>query len=108
MTITSIAIENLKRSTDNVRKSFSKSGIDEMKASILSHGLLDNLIVTEADDGMYDVIGGERRLVAMQALIKEGSLPKGHSVPCLIVDAANASELSLAENTVREAMHPAD
>jgi ParB family chromosome partitioning protein len=108
MTITPIALENLKLSPQNVRKSFSKSGIDEMKASILAHGLLDNLIVTEADDGMYHVVGGGRRLIAMHALIKEGSLPKGHTVPCKIVDDANASELSLAENTVREAMHPAD
>lgn len=108
MSIKSINLESLQVSPQNVRKSFSKSGIDEMKASIISHGLLDNLIVSEADDGMYNVVGGGRRLVAMQALQKEGSLPKGYVVPCKIVNAEDAAELSLAENTVREAMHPAD
>jgi ParB family chromosome partitioning protein len=54
------------------------------------------------------VVGGGRRLVALHALLKEGALPKGHGVPCLVVDSDNAAELSLAENTVRGAMHPAD
>ena len=57
----------------------------------------------------YAVIAGGRRLAALQALANEGALAEGYPVPCHVVtDAENAVELSLAENTVRAAMHPAD
>jgi hypothetical protein len=42
MNLSEISIEKLNVSLSNVRKSFSKSGIEEMKASILAHGLLSN------------------------------------------------------------------
>jgi ParB family chromosome partitioning protein len=35
-------------------------------------------------------------------------LPKDHAVPCKIVCAEEAAEISLAENIIRQAMHPAD
>ena len=109
MTFTSIDIERLKVSAHNVRKSHNKTSFEELKASILAHGLMQNLVVTEADDGTYLVIAGARRLAALQALVKEGSLARGEKVPCQIVkDGEDAREMSLAENTVREAMHPAD
>ena len=45
----------------------------------------------------------------MKALAEEGILNADHPVPCRVIDAAeNAGELSLAENVVRVAMHPAD
>ena len=55
------------------------------------------------------MIAGGRRLAAMQALAAEGVLDGDYPVPCRMVDdAAAETELSLAENTVRAAMHPAD
>jgi ParB family transcriptional regulator, chromosome partitioning protein len=42
------------------------------------------------------------------ALQKDGKLPKDHTVPCQLANEEKAVELSLAENTVREAMHPLD
>jgi ParB family chromosome partitioning protein len=108
MTFTSIDIERLKVSPHNVRKSHNKTSFEELKASILAHGLMQNLVVTEADDGTYFVIAGARRLAALQALVKDGALARGE-VPCqLVKDGGDAHEMSLAENTVREAMHPAD
>lgn len=39
----------------------------------------------------------------------DGTLPATATVPCTIIDAEqDATELSLAENVVRVAMHPAD
>ena len=57
----------------------------------------------------YAVIAGGRRLAAMQALAAEGALDEDHPVPCrMIGDIVTAEEVSLAENSVRAAMHPAD
>ena len=109
--------------TDNVRRTpADASAFAELKASIVAHGLLENLIVRAMEPGpdpgsnpgqvpagRYAVIAGGRRLAAMQALAAEGALDADHPVPCrLLGGTAAADEVSLAENTVRAAMHPAD
>src|SRR3546814_8644782 len=80
----------------------------ELRASIAVHGLQQNLVVAPANgDGVHEVIAGGRRLAALKALQAEGKLPPDCVVPCFI-RTENAAELSLAENIVRQAMHPAD
>lgn len=92
--------------THNVRRTPSAQ-LEELVASIAAHGLLENLLVIRAGDA-FQVIAGGRRLSALHLLQREGRLSPDHAVPCEIVPAEKARELSLAENTVREAMHPAD
>ena len=82
--------------------------MEELKASLLAHGLMQNLVVTDTGDGTYRVIAGGRRLEAIHSLQAEGKLPEDFAVPCQIVTEEHALEMSLAENTVRLAMHPAD
>ena len=103
-----IAVSRLEKSALNARRTVRADGMGELKASILAHGLMQNLVVTEAGDGMFHVIAGGRRLEAIRALQSEGKLPEDFAVPCQIVTEAYALEMSLAENTVRLAMHPAD
>lgn len=103
-----IALGKLEKSPQNVRRTAAKAASAELKASILAHGLMQNLVVTETGDGTYRVIAGARRLAALKALQEDGKLPQDHAVPCQIVNDDHAAELSLAENTVRQAMHPAD
>jgi ParB family chromosome partitioning protein len=67
---------------ENARKTFNKSGIHEMQASILAHGLIENLVVAEGEDGKYYVVAGGRRLTAMKGLQKEGKLPDDFEVAC--------------------------
>lgn len=98
----------LEKSPLNARRTVAKVGMDELKASILAHGLMQNLVVTESDDGVYHVIAGGRRLQAIHLLQSEGKLPLDFAVPCQIVTEESAQEMSLAENIVRLAMHPAD
>lgn len=98
----------LAKSPFNARKTAPKGGIEELKASILSHGLMQNLVVTEAGDGVYHVIAGGRRLQAIHSLQYEGKLLQDYAVPCQVVAEASSLEMSLAENVVRLAMHPAD
>lgn len=102
----SIPLKDLKPSPRNVRKTGGQS-IDDLAASIAAHGLLQNLTVIEAGKG-YEVVAGGRRLSALKLLAKQKKLPANYEVPCLLVADDAATEASIAENTVREAMHPAD
>ncbi len=103
-----IAVSRLEKSPLNARRTAVKVGMVELKASLLAHGLMQNLVVTDTGDGTYRVIAGGRRLEAIHALQAEGKLPEDFAVPCQIVTESHALEMSLAENTVRLAMHPAD
>src|ERR1700677_1756884 len=96
-----IALEKLEKSPFNVRKTLTRAGIEEMKASILAHGLMQNLVVTAAGDGTYLVVAGSRRLAALRELQQEGKLRADYAVPCKFATHDHAHELSLAENTVR-------
>ena len=113
--IRDIPLSQLELSPGNVRKTpADASAFTELKASIAAHGLLENLIARAmgpgADGiGRYAVIAGGRRLAAMQALAAEGALDEDHPVLCRMIGAiVAAEEVSLAENSVRAAMHPAD
>ena len=109
--IQSIPLSQLELSPANVRKtSAGKTAFAELKASIAAHGLLENLIVRAIDGSdRYAVIAGGRRLTALIDLAREGMLSTDYPVPCRVVDdTAPESELSLTENVVRAAMHPAD
>lgn len=103
-----IAVSRLEKSPLNARRTIAKVGMDELKASVLAHGLMQNLVVTDAGDGIFHVIAGGRRLEAIRSLQKEGKLREDFAVPCQVVTEEHAFEMSLAENTVRLAMHPAD
>jgi ParB family chromosome partitioning protein len=64
-----IQVKNLAKSALNVRKTISATADEELKASILAHGLMQNLVVTEGKKGKYLVIAGARRLEALKSLI---------------------------------------
>ena len=97
-----------RRSKRNVRKN-PRLSIPELAASIFRVGLLQNLVVILASDGEhYEVVAGDRRLTALKLLAKKKRIAADHEVPCLLVADASARTVSLAENVLREAMHPAD
>jgi ParB family chromosome partitioning protein len=79
-----------------------------MVASIRAHGLLAPLVVRADDGGDFKVIAGNRRLAALRDVYKEAGRPP--KVPCILraVDDDTADALALAENFVREPMHPLD
>ena len=113
--IRSVPLDRLELSPANVRKTEAgKSAFAELKASIAAHGLLENLVVRaiRPDEGAaerYAVIAGGRRLAALADLAGDGVLPLDHPVPCRVIENGAAdNELSLAENVVHAAMHPAD
>ena len=107
--IQSIPLDKLVKSTANARKTPpSDAEQAELMASIAAHGLQQNLVVRRARKrGVFEVVAGGRRLDALKDLQAEGAVAADYSVPCQ-VRTKDAEEISLAENTVRAAMHPAD
>ncbi|PEQ10435.1 chromosome partitioning protein ParB [Novosphingobium sp. PC22D] len=108
--IQSIPLAKLVESPGNVRRHSDATADAELKASIASHGLLQNLIVRPAPRGKFEVEAGERRRRAMLSLVEDKVLVRNHEVTCLVIadGAGSAIETSLAENFHRLAMNPAD
>lgn len=107
-TIQMIPLNHLVPSAANVRKTALTAGIDALAASIAAHGLLQNVQVRVASKGKYEVVAGGRRLAALKLLVEQKRINKDADIPCHILNTEDAGEISLAENTLREPMHPAD
>ena len=113
MTLQTIPLNQLVPAPCNVRKTGAVS-IDDLAASIAAHGLLQNLQVRVLPgDGdhpteTYEVVAGGRRLAALKRLAKDELVPMDYPVPCNVLRVENGAEISLAENVIRQAMHPAD
>lgn len=107
MNIQMIPLNRLVPSPFNVRKTGGMA-IDDLAASITAHGLLQNLQVRPTAKGKFEVVAGGRRLKALNLLAKNKCITKSFEVGCNVMDGDNLTEISLAENTLREAMHPAD
>ena len=110
-----IPLHRLKKSPKNARKTpHPKADIEALAASIAAKGLLQNLVVEpeRKDDGKetgyYLVTIGEGRRLAHLLRAKRKEIRKAEPVRCILDTAHNAHEISLAENVIRSAMHPAD
>src|SRR5271154_2431700 len=108
MKIKMIALTDLIPSPANVRKTGAANGIAELAASIEAHGLLQNLQVRTGASGKYEGVAGGRRLAALKLLAKRKALAKDAPIGCNVLSGEDAAEISLAENEMRQAMHPAD
>jgi ParB family transcriptional regulator, chromosome partitioning protein len=76
------------------RKYFDEQAMEELKASIQKHGVLQPILVRNGDEGKFVVVSGERRYQA--------SLAAGLStIPALLTD-GNPAEISIVENLLRE------
>ena len=106
-----IKLSKLRLSSSNVRKS-TPVLIEQFAADIEARGILQNLLVAPVGRprGHFDVLGGGRRLKALQLLAERGTIEADFEVPCKVIKADDAvlSETSLAENFQRLAMTPAD
>ncbi|HAV1497627.1 ParB/RepB/Spo0J family partition protein [Vibrio parahaemolyticus] len=109
-----LPISSLVVSELNVRKSKASKEDDlSLQASILAHGLIQNLVALPIDEaGLYPIVSGGRRLTALNALIESGQLASDSTVAVKVLSEEEAktyaSEISLTENFTRAAMHPVD
>jgi ParB family transcriptional regulator, chromosome partitioning protein len=109
-----VKLADLVPSPFNVRR-HSRTSVEELAALIDSQGLLHPLTVNEHLVGKgksgklrFAVPAGERRRRALLLLQQRGRLQADHEVACKLVPPERARAVSVAENSGREPMHPAD
>jgi ParB family chromosome partitioning protein len=104
-----IPLNKLRRWEKNVRTTEAgEETASALEASLQTQGLLQNLVVIEAEDGFHDVAAGGRRVEKLQALAGKKKLAANTPIMCLVVTEEVALMASLTENVQRVAMHPAD
>ena len=101
MKVEHIAIGYIAENSNNPRSAI--GSVEDLKASIQAHGLLQPIAVRKVADEGFEVIAGSRRLRACRELGMK-------TVPCQVIDADDdkAYELATAENLVRENMTAVD
>lgn len=83
--------------------------IEALARSIMTLGLLQNLIGYDAGDGTIEITGGGRRLRAITHLSDTGQLPETYTVPVMVYDEEKAAiEAGIAENEARRNMNPVE
>ena len=99
-----LAIADIRPKPYQPRRDVDRTALDELKASILKAGLLQPVVVRAAPgNGGYELIAGERRLRACQALGWE-------RIPAVKRDVDDRTVLTLAliENLQRDDLSPVD
>lgn len=96
-----IPISEIVPNSEQPRKNFPHSSLEDLVNSIKKHGILQPLTVTEKEDGGYELIAGERRLRASQ-------IAGLATVPAIVRGATEQEKLELAliENIQREDLNP--
>ena len=95
-----IPLENIDQNPDQPRKVFDKESIEELAASIASHGLIQPITVKrkEGEEGLYVLVAGERRYRAHQLLLRADIYA--------VVTKGSSDEIALIENLQREDLKP--
>ncbi len=101
-TLSQLRISQIEPRSDQPRKNFDGESLSALADSIAAHGVLQPILVTEANEaGMHTIIAGERRWRASK-------LAGLTEIPAIIVDGdeLKVAEISLVENVQREDLNP--
>lgn len=92
---------NIRQNPRQPRTQFDEVALDELAASIREHGIIQPLIVSQAEEGRYELIAGERRWRAAQ----RAGLDR---VPVIVRETTPQQllELALIENVQRADLNP--
>lgn len=95
-----IPIDQVERNPSQPRKHFDEEQLEELKESILAHGVLEPIIVRPVE-GRYELVVGERRWRAAQ-------LAGLKSIPATVRSLSDREvmEMALVENLQREDLNP--
>ena len=99
--VTYMKLSRIEPNKKQPRKTFDKEKIEVLADSIKENGLIQPIIITEGENGMYKIVAGERRWRACKkAGMKE--------IPVLIRDYSDeqVAEVALVENLQREDLNP--
>ena len=109
-----IPFSQLVLSQNNVRRVKAGLSIEDLADDIYHRTLLQSLNVRAVvgedgkETGQFEVPAGGRRFRALELLVKTKRMAKDQPVPCVVREAGIAEEDSLAENVMREGLHPLD
>lgn len=100
-TVTEVPLSAIVPNRHQPRKVFTPGAISELAATIKEHGLLQPIVVREYEPEHYEIIAGERRFRAMQAL-------KMETAPAIVQKMSDdeSAEMALIENLQRENLSP--
>ena len=96
-----IDVEKIVPNPNQPRSTFDDDALNELAQSIQQVGLIQPLLVRKCENGLYELVAGERRLRAVKLL---GFL----KVPCIIqnnLDTEDSALMALIENLQRENLH---
>jgi ParB family chromosome partitioning protein len=92
---------SIRQNSRQPRSLFDEAALDELAASIREHGIIQPLIVSQREEGRYELIAGERRWRAAQRA-------QLASVPVIVRETTPQQllELALIENVQRADLNP--
>ena len=96
-----VDLDLIQPNRDQPRGALDDAKLEELAQSIRSHGVIQPIIVTRQEDGVFEIVAGERRWRAAQ---RAGLL----RVPIVVRDVPYTKrlELALIENIQRENLNP--
>lgn len=96
-----IEINKIRANPYQPRKNFDKQALEDLKKSIIEHGVIQPVTLRRLVDG-YELIAGERRLRAS----REAGLDRIPAYIINIEDGTASLEMALIENVQRENLNP--
>ncbi len=98
--VKNIEIDAIRPGKSQPRQQFDEEALEELKNSIVEHGILQPIILAKMDEG-YEIVAGERRFRAA----KMAGMDK---IPAIVRDYTNSekAKLSLIENLQRKDLNP--
>lgn len=96
-----LRIADIEPNPEQPRRHFDQEALQTLAASIRENGLLQPVVVRRGENGLYQIIAGERRWRACR-------LAGLTEIPAVILDADDlrAAQLALIENLQREDLNP--
>jgi ParB family transcriptional regulator, chromosome partitioning protein len=96
-----LAVELIDRNPYQTRSQFDEAALQDLATSIAASGVVQPILVRPIDDGRYQLIAGERRLLASK---KAGKA----TIPAIArqVSNAQAMEMTIVENLQRADLNP--
>ena len=111
----SIPLSKLFLSPLNTRQTTEDDDLSNLLPLVRAQGLLQRLVVVPATPeekklkkGDFGVVAGGRRLFSLKKLASEKALKPNAPIDCLVVPITAGIAASIAENSARTNLHPAD
>ena len=96
-----VRISDIEPNPQQPRRDFDEDKIEELRESILEHGVITPIVIRSIAEGRYQIIAGERRWRASK-------LAGLSQIPAIIKDCSEkeGAEMALVENLQREDLNP--